>query len=231
MKTSMDNPGAAAQVPALEPGDHLTRFELERRYEAMPHVKKAELIEGIVYMPALVRHQKHSKPHGSLIWWLEHYSVFTPGVEVGDNGSVRLDTANEPQPDGLMFVSAEHGGRVRISEDDYLEGSPELVAEISASTASFDLHTKLQMYRRHGVQEYIVWRVLDAAVDWFALRQGDYSRLDAGANSWYRSEFFPGLWLDAAALVRGDKLAVLQALEQGLASEDHAAFIQKLKSK
>ena len=42
------------RILPLEHGDHLTREEFERRYEAMPHVRKAELIEGVVYMPSPV---------------------------------------------------------------------------------------------------------------------------------------------------------------------------------
>ena len=34
-----------ARIPPLESGDRLSRHEFERRYTAMPHIKKAELIE------------------------------------------------------------------------------------------------------------------------------------------------------------------------------------------
>ena len=111
-------------VPPLEAGDRLTRAEFERRYEAMPHLKKAELIEGEVYMPSPVRHGRHSHPHILLATWLGIYETYTAGVEAGDNGSVRLDLDNEPQPDGYLIIRPEHGGQVRISEDDYIEGRP-----------------------------------------------------------------------------------------------------------
>src|SRR5712692_8200911 len=121
-------------VPPLEPGDHLTRDEFERRYEAMPHVKKAELIEGVVYMPSPVRLDQHGSPQAAFIGWLWYYWVFTPGVRVGDNTTVRLDLDNEPQPDGLMIRERSHGGRVVIGPRGYIESAPELVGEIAASS-------------------------------------------------------------------------------------------------
>src|SRR5579884_2237829 len=147
MASSITRGPADPTVPILEPGDHLTRQEFERRYEAMAHIKKAELIEGVVYMPSPVRVEQHAAPHAIFAWWLTHYSVFTPGVRVGDNATVRLDLDNEVQPDALMFREPSHGGRVVIGPRGYLEKAPELVGEIAASTASFDLHTKLRVYR------------------------------------------------------------------------------------
>jgi Uma2 family endonuclease len=208
----------------------LTRQEFERRYEAMPHVKKAELIEGVVYMPSPVRLNQHGSPNAILIWWLTHYWAFTPGVRVGDNTTVRLDLDNEPQPDGLMIREPSHGGRVVIGPRGYIEGAPELVGEIAASSASFDLHTKLRVYRRNQVQEYLVWRVEEAAVDWFSLRQGDYAHLQLNPEGIYQSDVFPGLWLDPAALVRADLPTVLRVLQQGIASAEHAAFIAALQA-
>jgi Uma2 family endonuclease len=207
----------------------LTREEFERRYEAMPHVKKAELIEGVVYMPSPVRMDQHGSPQADLIGWLWHYRAFTAGVRVGDNATVRLDLDNEPQPDGLMIREPSHGGRVVIGADGYVEGAPELVGEIAASSASFDLHTKFHVYRRNHVQEYIVWRVADATIDWFALRRGKYARLSLNAAGIYQSKVFPGLWLDPTAMVRGDLPEVLRVLQEGIASPEHAAFVAKLR--
>src|SRR5262245_55052697 len=153
-------PAKPGSVPPLEPGDQLTRAEFERRYDAMPHLKKAELIEGVVYMPSPVRWNHHGHVHLNLATSLGVYQAATPGVQAADNASIRLDMDNEPQPDVAMIVLPTHGGRVRISEDDYVEGAPELVAEVAASSTSIDLNTKLRVYRRNQVQEYIVWRVL-----------------------------------------------------------------------
>jgi Uma2 family endonuclease len=215
-------------LPALENGDRLTRAEFERRYEAMPHLKKAELIEGIVYVPSPVRHRQHGAPHAHLIGWLGQYAANTPGVEVGDNSSVRLDLDNEPQPDALLFIDPACGGQVHISADGMIEGAPELVAEVASSSASYDLHAKLHVYRRNGVREYIVWRVLERAIDWFVLRAGQYERMAVDAQGLVRSKVFPGLWLDPAALVRGDLAAMLAIVQQGLSGPEHVAFVTRL---
>ncbi len=216
------------ELPPLEPGDRLTRAEFERRYEAMPQLKKAELIEGVVYMPSPARFQRHGRPNAHLITWLGLYESATPGVEGGGNSTARLDLDNEPQPDALLLIDPARGGQARISPDDYVEAAPELVGEVAASSASIDLNTKLHVYRRNGVREYIVWRVLDQEVDWFVLRAGQYERLAPDGAGILRSEVFPGLWLDPAALVRRDLARVLAVLQQGLASPEHAAFVARL---
>jgi Uma2 family endonuclease len=194
----------------------------------MPDLKKAELIEGVVYMPSPVSWRRHGNPHLHLVTWLGVYEANTPGTQGGDNASVRLDLDNEPQPDATLIIDPARGGRVRLSADDYVEGAPELVAEVSASSASIDRNTKLRVYRRNGVQEYLVWRVLQDAVDWFVLHQGQYEPLAAGPDGLLRSEVFPGLWLDPAALVRGDLAEVLRVLQQGLDSPEHGAFVARL---
>jgi Uma2 family endonuclease len=147
---------------------------------------------------------------------------------VGDNSTVRLDLDNEPQPDGSLLIDPECGGQTRISADGYIEGAPELVLEVASSSASYDLHTKRHVYRRNGVREYVVWRVLDEAIDWFVLRDGEYERLDLGDDGILRSEVFAGLWLDPAALVRHDLATVLATVQRGVASPDHAAFAATL---
>ncbi len=215
--------------PPLESGDRLTRHEFERRYDAMPHLKKAELIEGVVYVPSPVRQKDHGKPHSALGGWLFVYQARTPGLETGDNSTVRLDLNNEPQPDCLLFIQAEHGGRVQIDEDGYVNGAPDLVAEVAASSASYDLHDKLEAYRRNGVREYIVWRVYDRQVDWFVLREEQYERLSPGNDGILRSTVFAGLWLDPGALVNSDYAKLLDVLEQGMNSAEHAEFIARLQ--
>src|SRR5215510_13176349 len=142
---------AVQHIPLLENGDRLTRPEFERRYEAMPHLKKAELIEGVVYVPSLVRYEGHGRQHVTMSGWLVAYMASTPGVEVADNTTVRLDLDNEPQPDLLLRVAA--GGQSRVGADGFLDGAPELVAEVASSSVAYDLHQKLAVYRRHGVRE------------------------------------------------------------------------------
>src|ERR1700677_3106750 len=175
-------------IPPLQPGDRLSRAEFERRYDAMPNLKKAELIEGIVYMPSPVRIRRHGRPHAHLVTWLGTYESATPGVIVADNASVRLDLNNEPQPDALLFIDPDHGGQASITDDDYVEKAPELVAEVAGSSAIYDLNTKLSVYRRNGVREYIVWRVLNREIDWFVLRDQEFVRLPLNDDGLYRSE-------------------------------------------
>jgi Uma2 family endonuclease len=217
-------------VPPLENGDKLTRAEFERRYEAMPHLKKAELIEGVVYVPSPVRHRFHGRQHIHLASWLGHYEAGTPGVEASDNSTVRLDLDNEPQPDVLLFIDPACGGQALIDADGYIDGAPELVAEVASSSASYDLHAKLRVYRRNGVREYIVWRVLEQEIDWFVLRAGQYERLPLDAEGLLRSEVFPGLWLDPAALLRGDLATVFAVIQRGLATPEHSAFATRLRT-
>jgi Uma2 family endonuclease len=216
-------------IPPLENGDRLTRAEFERRYDAMPHLKKAELIEGEVYMASAVRHRQHGHPHARLVTWMGIYQIYTPGVEVGNNGSVRLDLDNEFQPDALLIILPERGGQARISNDDFIEGAPELVAEVASSSASYDLGKKLNVYRRCGVREYVVWRVRDRQVDWFVNREGRFEPPPPSADGILRSTVFPGLWLDPGALVQGEKARVKTMLEQGLKSPEHAEFVARLE--
>ena len=215
-------------IPPLENGDKLTRHEFERRYHAMPNLKKAELIEGVVYMASPVRAKQHGKPHARIMGWLGTYEAATPGVEALDNTTVLLDTDNEPQPDALLRI--ETGGQSRINKDDYVEGTPELIVEIAASSASYDLHEKLKVYRRNQVQEYLIWRVYDHQFDWFRLQQGEYIQLQPNADNIICSQIFPGLWLDKTVLLGGDLGKVLTVVQQGLASPEHENFISKLSS-
>ena len=198
-------------IPPLENGDKLLRAEFERRYQAMPQIKKAELIEGIVYMVSPLRIKSHAEPHAHIITWLGVYIASQPGIGLADNATVRLDEENEPQPDVLLRI--ESGGQSRISADDYVEGAPELIVEIAASTASIDLHKKLEVYRRHQVQEYLVWRVQEGELDWFRLNQGKYIKLAENADGIICSEVFPGLCLDKSALLAGNLAKVLAVLQ------------------
>jgi len=220
-------PGDAASdsEPLLEPGDRLSRDEFERRYERMENLKKAELIEGIVYMPSPVRARKHGKPHNQLGVWLGIYESETPGVECFDNSSVRLDLDNEPQPDLVLLKSLAKGGQAHISSDDYVEGAPELAVEIVGSSKSYDLHQKKGAYRRNGVREYIAWVTREQRLVWWELREGEYHELTPDSRGALKSRVFPGLWLDSQAFLEGDMKAVLTTLRNGLSSPEHAAFV------
>jgi Uma2 family endonuclease len=214
-------------IPPLEPGDRLSREEFERRYRAMPALKKAELIEGVVYIPPPPRFKRHARPHADVVGWLYLYTASTPGVELADDATVRLDLANEPQPDAFLFIEPQRGGQVRIS-DDYIEFAPELVVEVASSSVSYDLGLKLEAYRRNCVREYVVWRVLDHEIDWFVLKDGQYRQLGPGSDAIYGSEVFPGLWLDRQALLERNHAKVIECVQLGLQSQEHAAFVERL---
>lgn len=224
-------PGATLRsvVPRLENGDRLTRGEFERRYLGMPDLKKAELIEGIVHMPSPVS-RPHAAAHAELITWLGAYRAATPGTEIADNATVRLDLDNEPQPDVLLRILPQAGGQTRDTPDDYLEGAPELVAEIASSSASYDLHEKKRAYRRNRVCEYLVWLVDERRVEWWEWRDGEYVTLPVEDGT-IRSRVFPGLWLESAALVEGRTTDVLARLARGLESEEHRSFVAGLSSR
>ena len=216
-------------VPPLKDGDRLTRAEFERRYMAMPDLKKAELIEGVVHVASPVRQRYHGRQHSHLNFWLCAYEGSSPGAEVGDNSTVRLDLDNMPQPDCLLFVQPEYGGKVCIDDDGYIEGAPDLVAEVAASSVSLDLGSKLTAYRRNGVREYVVWKVLQRQIEWYVNRAESFEPLLPEADGIHRSTVFPGLWLDPAALVRGDVNAVLALVQEGLRSPEHVNFVAQLE--
>ena len=229
--TAEQGPALAPEaIPPLEPGDRLTRAEFERRYQAMPQLKKAELIEGIVYMPSPVRMKQHAGPHGNIVTWLGTYQAYTPGAECGDNATNRLDGDNEPQPDAVLRILPAFGGQTRDADDDYIEGAPELVAEVAASSASYDLHAKKNAYRRNGVREYIVWLVREARIIWWRLEDGEFVEIDVSDGP-LRSEVFPGLWLNPDALLSGDMKGVLDSLQAGINSPEHAAFCEALAAR
>lgn len=215
-------------VPPLESGDRLSRAEFERRYEAMPHTNKAELIEGVVYMPSPVHFAAHSQPHAHVMGWLAVYCAATLGVKLGDNATVLLDSDNEVQPDALLRLEESKGGQSRINHKDYIAGAPELVVEIAASSAAIDLHEKKHVYRRNGVQEYIVWQIYDGRITWFGLNEGEYKEQPADEQGIIRSYAFPGLWLTVEGMLSGDLTAVLATVQQGIQSSDHAEFARKL---
>ncbi|HIK07725.1 MAG TPA: Uma2 family endonuclease [Trichormus sp. M33_DOE_039] len=216
------------QIPPLENGDRLSRHEFERRYAASPDVNKAELIEGVVYVASPLRFQGHAEPHSKLVIWLGNYQIATPGIMVGIEPTILLDQDNEPQPDGVLFIEPDRGGQCRFTTDDYIAGAPELIAEVAASSAAYDLHDKKKAYRRNGVKEYIVWQVLENQLHWFSLHEGEYVPLRSDADGIIRSQVMPGLWLAVAALLTGDMVKVLAVLQAGLNSPEHTEFLNSL---
>lgn len=209
----------------LNSGDRLTRLEFEQRYEAFPNLK-AELIEGVVYVSSPIRIRVHAEPHALIVAWLVNYQARTPGVRTSDNSTLRLDLDNEPQPDACMWI--EHSGRARIDTDDYLTGAPELVVEVAASSVAYDLHDKLRVYRRNGVQEYLVLVAYEQEVRWFNWCDGEDRLLLPGDDGVLRSRIFPGLWLDTVRFWQQDAAGVLALVERGLATPEHAEFVRHL---
>lgn len=196
----------------LENGDAMRSGEFLRRYEAMPEVKKAELVEGRVYMGSPVRADLHAEPDGLVHLWLATFALRCRTARFYPNATVVLDADNTCQPDAVLCLAPEHGGRTRINARGYLTGAPELVAEIAASTVSLDMQEKLRVYRRCGVSEYLVWRTAEKQFDWFRLEHEEYRRLAPGADGLLRSRVFPGLVLDVGALLARDGARVLAAL-------------------
>ena len=221
-----------AQIPPLAHGDRLDAVEFRRRYEAMPEDLRAELIGGIVYLHmSPVSHRRHGKPHLRMGGWLIAYELMTPGLEYGDNATVRLGDDDEPQPDLLLMLPADADGAAVIDDDDYVAGAPELVVEIANSSAHFDLNAKMEAYRGAGVREYVVWNVPARAIDWFVLGNGAYARQEP-TDGTLTSRVFPGLRLDVEAMLRGDNRAVREGVVAGVAAEAeaHAQLVKRLSS-
>ena len=197
---------------SLESGDHLTREEFHRRYSARPDIKKAELVEGVVWVGGRVRAKEHGEPNAAIAGWLGFYAAHAPEVQVALHATVILDDRNEVQPDVLAWLPRLGGAH--LNEDGYLEGAPQLIVEVAASSASYDLHPKKEAYRRNGVREYVVWRVLDEAIDWFHLQEGEYVRVEPDASGIVESANFAGLQLHVASMLAGDRAAVLAAVRK-----------------
>ncbi|MGK7888672.1 MAG: Uma2 family endonuclease [Leptolyngbyaceae cyanobacterium] len=233
-------PSAATQnYPPLQSGDspsetlreRPSRPEFERRYAAAPDIRKAELIEGVVYVASPLRHRQHGKPHSRVMGWLCIYQALTPGIDSSVEPTVRLDLENEPQPDAVLFIEAGTGGQVSISEDDYIEGAPELVVEIAASSVAIDTGSKKRVYQRNGVQEYVIWQAYENKLDWFGLVDGEYQLLAADEDGIIRSRVFPGLWLDVEALLTDQMARMLEVVQAGVESAEHQEFVERLQPK
>jgi Uma2 family endonuclease len=221
-------PPRSRTLPPLENGDQLDQRTFHARYEAMPEDCRAELIGGIVYM-ASPQKVPHSKAQQLVVRWLDEYAEATPGTEALSNNTQILGPDSEPEPDACLFIAPDHGGRVHVDKDDYLNGAPELIVEVSSSTESIDLHRKKQDYQKAGVLEYVVLALRMQQVLWFVRQRGKYKEVPLPADGLFRSRGFPGLWLDAEGVLLNHRQRVLAALRQGLATPEHAAFVARLK--
>jgi Uma2 family endonuclease len=215
-------------APPLHTGDHLSELEFQRRYEAYPGPERFELIEGIVYMMAPMRH-----PHGRFdrllsVVFLE-YEDATPGVETAGGITVLLGAKNVPEPDGVMYVLPEYGGQASISDDQYFSGAPEMVIEIAHSTVAIDLHDKRTAYKRAGVLEYMVVCIEEKEVVFLNLPLG--KRIKPDSRGILKSQVFPGLWLDTKALFDRQMRGLKATIRRGLNSPEHTAFVKTLRSR
>lgn len=220
---------APAILPPLIDGDRLTRDEFLRRWDAMPALKHAELIDGVVYLSFPV-----SRDHGFDVFdchvWLAHYVAATPGCQGGTNSTWLMGLGDDaPQPDLALCVLPEYGGQSREVRK-LAAGVPELILEAAYSSKAYDLGPKLKLYERSGVPEYVTWVIPDKRIVWRELFQGKYRELEAGAGGILRSRVFPGLWLDREALLRGDMQRVIAVVQQGIATPEHAEFVRRLEA-
>jgi Uma2 family endonuclease len=192
----------------------------------MPPGIKAELIGGVVYLPSPVG-REHGERSANAIFWLSYYRRRTPGVRVLDKSTAMLDDLGEPQPDIQLRILPEYGGQ-SCDEGKYVGGAPELIVKVARSTRYVDLGPKLADYERAGVREYVVVAFDPDEVIWHVLRDGQLVITSPGQDGLYRSEVFPGLWLDPVALVTDNLDALIAALDLGLNSAEHAAFVARL---
>jgi Putative restriction endonuclease len=210
----------------LVEGQRLDQPTFHALYEAMPPGTRAELIDGVVYMPSPVS-SDHGRAHFPVILWLGYYLENTPGIEGLDNTTTILGEKSEPQPDALLRIFQEFGGRSHDVEG-YIRGAPELVAEVSKATRYIDLGPKLDDYERAGVLEYVVRAIDPDEIYWFSREQGELVQQPIGDGGLYRSTVFPGLWLDPVALLKGDTRRLRAVVELGCATPEHAAFVARL---
>jgi Uma2 family endonuclease len=215
----------------LSSGDRLVRAEFERRYAAQPELVKAELVEGVVYVASPTHAQAHSIPHFHLIGWLATYLAATPGVLGADNVTLRLDDDNVVQPDICAWIERSAQPRAWVGRDDFLNGAPELIIEIAATSATYDLHDKLQAYRRNRVCEYLVVATYDRVARWHRWVDGRYIVVAPDDDGIYRSAALPGLWLAIERFWAGDLPGLLATAQQGIHTPEHTQFITDLQTK
>lgn len=222
-------------VPRLEAGDHLDQPTFHYRYKHMPRNFRAELIGGVVIVPSPLA-RRHGRHHHIVMGWLFQYELETPGVEGLDGATVVLGDDSEPQPDGMLIIEPEYGGKthlIQLDEDkeEYVAGSPEFVIEVASSSQAYDLYEKKRDYERLGVQEYAVVLLRDRDARWFVRTGDEFVDLEKQTDGVFKSRVFPGLWLDVPALIATDSRKIIETLRQGLASPEHAAFVAALEQR
>jgi len=217
--------------PIVEPatlttGDKMDRTEFLCRWEALPELKCAELIEGVVFVASPVSGD-HGDVDTTIGGWLWNYVCATPGCACGHNATWDM-LESMPQPDVHLRVRPESGGQ---SSDGprFSKGAPELAVEVCLTSTEVDFGPKLRLYRRAGVREYITIELLPKRIVWRILRDNSYHALEPDAAGVFRSIAFPGLWLDLDAFWRNDGARMLTTLQAGLATTEHAEFAARLR--
>ena len=216
-----------SRATTLHNGDRMSRDEFHRLYRQLPEDVAAELIGGVVYMAAAMRrkHGTNLLPLGSVFF---AYESQTPGTEAGDNTTVLLGDEGEPQPDLYLRVLPDFGGQSQTTPDNWIEGPPELVAEIAHSSRSIDLHAKRDDYARYGVREYLVLSLDEPKLYWFDLARNETVLPDA--DGILRLRTFPGLWIHETALVAKNFQQLMSTLQLGLATPEHTRFVEQLQA-
>jgi Uma2 family endonuclease len=221
-------PKVQPAIPPLHAGDHLDRATFHERYCAMPENFRAELVRGVVFVTSPV-HSPHGRMQARILGWLVTYTAGTPGVDVLDNTTTEILDDDEFQPDAQLIIRPEYGGRgVQIGK--VVSGAPHFVVEVAASSAAYDLFEKREDYERAGVLEYAVILVDSLEIRWFVRRENQFVQIAPEADGIYRSATFPGLWLDAEALLSDDLAKVLSVLQTGLQTAEHATFVAELEA-
>jgi len=214
-----------AKPPLLQHGARMKQPEFHRLYEAHPGPEKFELIGGMVYMASPVT-WTHGEPAAELAYLLGVYKHATPGVRLGQDATTILGEESEPQPDLTLRIDSACGGQSRVNDDEYVEGAPELVAEIAYSSVSIDLNEKREDYEQAGVKEYLVVCIEEQELRWFDFTSGN--EITANRKGEFRSRIFPGLWIHGEALLALDSDRLVQVLQKGLSSRAHVAFVKRL---
>jgi Uma2 family endonuclease len=230
MVTSSRTAQTLLRRPLVEAGDHLDQATFHERYKAMPPAFRAELIGGVVIVPSPLA-RGHGVYHALVMTWLGNDWLATPGTLTADPTTTILGERSEPQPDGVLLIEPAAGGQTGLSEDDSTTGPPELIVGVASSSTSLDLHAKRRDYEHAGVLEYVVVVIRQQVIRWFLLQHGSYQEVAPDADGIFRSRVFPGLWLQAHALLQRDGVTVMDVLRQGLATPAHAAFVQQLQER
>jgi hypothetical protein len=205
----------------IRPGDRMTLEEFLERWEQMPDLKFAELIDGTVYMPSPIS-REHMRVDSRVQGLCSYYCLRTAGTESGTNGTWLLNGVGGAQPDCSVHILQEFGGR-STTKRGLAAGAPEFVAEVCYSSRAYDLGPKLALYQAAGVDEYLAILVEERRFEWRVLINGSYELMDSD-HGVYRSRILPGLWIDSNAFWNDQSAALLQTLEQGLASQEHQDF-------